>query len=104
MYTFKFSSETSSMWNKNWNYIFLRNTQNYANDLLRVKSIVNLNDVLDFLGMAPSIDGFKYGWLTRSPEDYIDFGLDVRDDLDTDEIILDFNCEKFDDLFRERKN
>lgn len=68
--------------NKHWqradeyNHIFIQAQQNYANDLLRAKGHVFLNDVHDMLGLPRTKAGQIVGWvLGGDGDDYIDFGI-----------------------------
>ena len=68
--------------NKHWqradeyNHIFIQAQQNYANDLLRTKGHVFLNDVHDMLGLPRTKAGQIVGWvLGGDGDDYIDFGI-----------------------------
>lgn len=73
--------------NSNWtsppeyNMIFLRAQQNFANDLLQKRGHVFLNDIYDSLGMERTKAGAIVGWLWKGDGDnYIDFGIfDGRD-------------------------
>lgn len=98
-------SEGLDMWRPNpeLNRIFLKAQQNYANDMLKVRGHVMLNDVYDMLGMERSSAGCVVGWvLGKGGDDYIDFGIfndatnpQVRDflELREDSILLDFNVD-----------
>ncbi len=69
--------------NQNWspmpeyNVMFIRAQQNYANDRLRAKGHLFLNDVYDMLGFERTPPGAVTGWLwdKGSGDDYIDFGV-----------------------------
>lgn len=68
--------------NKHWqradeyNHIFIQAQQNYANDLLRAKGHVFLNDVHDMLGLPRTKAGQIVGWVMDGDGDnYIDFGI-----------------------------
>lgn len=87
-----------------YNLLFLKSRQNYANDLLKAKGRVFLNEVYDMLGLPPSKAGQVVGWVydpeNPSGDNYIDFGLynftDNYDDFiygDNEEILLDFNVD-----------
>lgn len=72
--------------NKNWspvpeyNILFLRSQQNYANDRLRAKGHLFLNDVYDMLGMERTTPGAVVGWLWQHGGDnYVDFGIFNRE-------------------------
>lgn len=92
-------------WNVNWqkdaehNRIFLQCQQKYANDMLRARGHVFLNDVYDALGMERSRAGAVVGWIIDGDGDgYIDFGLfEARSArfINNQErsIILDFNVD-----------
>lgn len=85
--------------------LFLRQTQNYANDLLKLRGHVFLNDVYDMLGFQRSKAGQLVGWVydEKNPvgDNFIDFGIyDIykegsRDFVDNREpaIWLDFNVD-----------
>ena len=75
--------------NPNWsrnpvsNLTFLRAQQNFANNALRAKGHLILNDVYDMLGFPRSSDGYLVGWVYdpnkeidgHIGDDYIDFGI-----------------------------
>lgn len=74
-----FFDETSSSYRKNrlMNLTFLRHQQLYANDMLRLRGHVLLNDVLDSLGLERTPAGAVCGWI-RGAEDgdnFVDFGI-----------------------------
>ena len=87
--TVKVASGSPSMYarffddnNRNWsptseyNILFLRCQQNYANDQLKARGHVFLNDVYDSLGMERSTEGAVVGWLWDGTGDnFIDFGV-----------------------------
>lgn len=91
-------------WTKNpeYNLMFLRQQQNYANDLLQKRGHVFLNEVYDMLGIPRSSAGQAVGWvLGGGGDDYIDFGIyDVHKPTNMDfvngyerSILLDFNVD-----------
>lgn len=71
--------------NKGWekdaelNLMFLRRQQEYANDLLRSKGHLFLNEVYDMLGIPRSKAGQVVGWIydEKKPngDNYVDFGI-----------------------------
>lgn len=67
--------------NKNWkktpeyNLIFLKSQQNYANDLLLSRGHIFLNEVYDMLGMDRSQAGAIVGWVLGEGDNYVDFGI-----------------------------
>lgn len=70
--------EYSEKWQKDpeLNRIYLECQQAYANDLLKVRGHVLLNDVYDMLGMDRSSAGAVVGWVIGEEGDnYIDFGM-----------------------------
>lgn len=99
----RFFDEYSSSWNKTpeYNLTFLRCQQNYANDLLRSRGHVFLNEVYDMLGVDRSKAGAVVGWVRGNGDDFIDFGvfdrqrLGARDFVNGREasILLDFNVD-----------
>lgn len=103
-YEFDFNRHTApTTWSSNPDYseAFLRNTQNYFNDMLNVRGHVFLNEVLDALGLARTPAGAVCGWYKGAGDDYIDFGyMDsfMRDykldnDLCKKNIHLNFNVD-----------
>lgn len=93
-------------WEKNgeYNLLFLRAQQRYANDLLRSKKRLFLNEVYDMLGFPRTKAGQVVGWV-YDPEmngigdNYVDFGIFASSDNYTDclygndPILLDFNVD-----------
>lgn len=88
-----------------YNLMFLRRQQNYANDLLKVKGRVFLNEVYKMLGLHETKAGQLAGWVydPENPniDNYIDFGIyDVTKEGSRDfvngiekAILLDFNVD-----------
>jgi len=100
----RFFDEYSTSWSKEpeYNLVFLTCQQNYANDLLRSRGHVFLNEVYDLLGIPRSEAGAVVGWILGVGDDYIDFGVwddrtnsRVRDFVNGWEgaILLDFNVD-----------
>jgi Family of unknown function (DUF6353) len=102
----RFFDNASSSWSKEpeYNLIFLKAQQNYANDMLHARGHVFLNDVYDMLKLERSQAGAVVGWLlTRdgSTDNFINFGLfDDNSDKVIDfvngregAILLDFNVD-----------
>jgi Family of unknown function (DUF6353) len=102
----RFFDQSSSSWSKEpeYNLIFLKAQQNYANDLLHARGHVLLNDVYDMLGIPRSKAGAVVGWvLSRNgtTDDFVNFGVfedrsdKVRDFVNGREgaILLDFNVD-----------
>ena len=100
----RFFDQMSSSWSKEpeYNLVFLTCQQNYANDLLRSRGHVFLNEVYDLLGIPRSEAGAVVGWILGVGDDYIDFGVwddrtnsRVRDFVNGWEgaILLDFNVD-----------
>lgn len=94
-----FSKETSKRWDESaeYNKSFLINAQNYANDMLRVRGHVFLNEIYDSLGFERSEAGAIVGWVKDMGDGFIDFNLfdpdgNIRfiNGLDNS-ILLDFN-------------
>ena len=101
----KFYDEYSPNWSRDpeINKIFLKNQQNYVNDLLRARGHVFLNEVYERLGIPHTKAGAVVGWIMGPEGDnYIDFGVftpdandRVRDFVNGREgsILLDFNVD-----------
>lgn len=95
--------------NPNWspqpeyNLIFLRAQQTYANQLLNARGHVFLNDIYDALGIDRSKEGAVVGWVKNGEGDnYIDFGCFDGEAMDSfydfvvgneDSLWLDFNVD-----------
>lgn len=84
-YTFCFSKETSSCWqdDSEANRFFLLQQQDWANDQLKSRGRLFLNEVLDMLGIDRVRLGQTVGWVydEKNPvgDNFIDFGLgDIR--------------------------
>lgn len=74
----RFFDESSKYWHKNpeYNLIFARDMQNYANDMLYSRGSVFLNEVYDMFDIPRTKDGAIVGWvLDKDGNGYIDFGL-----------------------------
>ena len=93
-------------WTRNaeLNKVFLIQTQNAANDKLRLNGILTLNEVYDMLGVQRTAYGQIAGWVYTEDDSigdgYVDFGIfNTNDPKACDfvngyekSIILDFNC------------
>lgn len=97
--------------NKGWtddpeaNLMFLRQTQNYANDLLKRQGYLFLNDVYKTLGIRATKAGQVVGWIydEKNPvgDNFVDFGIyDINKPRNRDfvngyenVILLDFNVD-----------
>lgn len=74
----KFFDEYSTQWQKSaeTNLYFLRLQQNHANDMLRARGHVFLNEVYDMLGLPRTKEGSIYGWVMNADgSTVIDFGI-----------------------------
>ena len=87
-----------------YNIMFLKSQENYANDLLRSKKRLFLNDVYEMLGLPRTKAGQVVGWVYDKDnpvgDNYVDFGL-YADNLSYSDfangfdpaILLDFNVD-----------
>lgn len=102
----RFFDDGSPSWNPypEYNLIFLQAQQNYANDMLRARGHLFLNEVYERLGIPHSKAGAVVGWVMskdNNRDNYIDFGvfegrtLMSRDFVNGHEgaILLDFNVD-----------
>ena len=99
----RFFDESSPEWKKNaeYNRMFLECQQKYANNLLKARGHVFLNEIYDMLGFPRSQAGAVVGWVLGNGDDYIDFGIyncyreKARDFVNGYErsILLDFNVD-----------
>jgi hypothetical protein len=74
----RFFDEGSAHWEKNaeFNRLFVQCQQNYANELLRARGHVFLNEVYDSLGIDRSKAGAVVGWvISKTGDNFIDFGM-----------------------------
>lgn len=98
--------EGNTGWTRNaeLNKVFLIQTQNAANDKLRLNGILTLNEVYDMLGVQRTAYGQIAGWVYTEDDSigdgFVDFGIfNTNDPKACDfvngyekSIILDFNC------------
>lgn len=102
----RFFDPISPSWSREpeYNLIFLKCQQNYANDLLRSRGHVFLNEVYDMLGLPRSKAGAVVGWLLSpngETDNFVNFGVfDGREQVARDfvnglegAILLDFNVD-----------
>lgn len=103
----RFFDEASPCWQNDpeYNLMFLKSQQQYANDLLRAKGRLFLNDVYDMLGIDKTKAGQVVGWVydeaNPSGDNFVDFGIydmtkeRVRAFVNGYEtnILLDFNVD-----------
>lgn len=100
----RFFDELCSSWSSvpEYNLIFLKCQQNFANDMLKARGHVFLNEVYDMLGIDRTKAGAVVGWVYgKGGDDYIDFGVFDRmnqkaiDFVNGREgaILLDFNVD-----------
>lgn len=96
--------------NPNWcdsneyNIHFLTSTQKWANDRLRLRGYLFLNEVYEMLGLPPTKEGQIVGWVYNEDnpigDNFVDFGL-YKDNLSYSDfvngfdpaILLDFNVD-----------
>lgn len=84
----RFFDDGCSNWEKDseYNLMFLRAEQNYANDRLKARGYLFLNEVYDRLGIPASKAGQIVGWVYNADkpvgDNYVDFG------------IYEMNCER----------
>lgn len=86
-----------------YNQMFLRCQQQFANDMLRARGYVFLNDVYEMLGFPRTKAGQIVGWVIDggNSDNYIDFGIFKGNEWDTKQFLrgyetsvrLDFNVD-----------
>lgn len=98
--------EGNTGWTKNaeLNKVFLIQQQNWANDRLRLRGYLTLNEVYEMIGAPTTAYGQIAGWVYTEDcsigDNFVDFGIfDVNNEKACDfvngrerSIILDFNC------------
>lgn len=103
----RFFDDGCAGWTKDpeYNLMFLRDQQRYANDLLKAKGHLFLNEVYDLLGIPRTKAGQIVGWIydEKHPngDNFVDFGIyDTNKTANRDfvngyerTILLDFNVD-----------
>ena len=103
----RFFDEYCAGWTKDaeYNLMFLRQQQNYANELLKSRGHLFLNEVYDMLGIDRTKAGNIVGWVydEKHPvgDNFVDFGIYVLDNEKARDfvngrersILLDFNVD-----------
>ena len=99
----RFFDEYSGVWSKDpeYNLVFLQCQQKYANDMLRARGHLFLNEVYDTLGLSRTKAGSVVGWImSLNGDNHVDFGIfdnnqNARDFVNGREgaILLDFNVD-----------
>lgn len=103
----RFFDDGCAGWEKDpeYNLMFLRAQQQYANDLLVTNGYLFLNEVYDMLGIPRTKAGQVVGWVydpeNNVGDNYVDFGIyDIRRQENRDfvngyerSILLDFNVD-----------
>lgn len=98
--------EGNNGWTKNaeLNKVFLIQQQNWANDKLRLRGYLTLNEVYEMVGAPTTAYGQIAGWVYTEDssvgDNFVDFGIfDVTNEKACDfvngrerSVILDFNC------------
>ena len=80
----RFFDESCIGWTKNaeYNMMFVLQQQSYANDMLKVKGHLFLNDVYDLFGIPHTKAGQVVGWVydEKNPlgDNFVDFGLQLE--------------------------
>jgi hypothetical protein len=103
----RFFDDGCTGWDKDseYNLMFLKSQQAHANDILRTRGHLFLNEVYDMLGIPRSKAGNIVGWVydEKNPngDNFVDFGIyDLYDEKKRDfvngyerSILLDFNVD-----------
>ena len=84
-----------------YNFLFVRSVQNFANDMLRARGHLFLNEVYDMLGIPRTGAGQVVGWVLENGDGYVDFGVFDGDNAMARNfvngregaILLDFNVD-----------
>lgn len=102
----RFFNEDNPNWKTTpeYNVMFLRQAQNWANDRLKVRGYLLLNEMYHELGLDETTEGSVVGWVWKNPEGdgEVDFGIFEPDAADmfyefavgnNGSILLDFNVD-----------
>ncbi len=84
--------------NMDYNRMFLKAQQQYANDKLQARGHIFLNEVLDDLDLPRSPAGQIVGWTKDGPDGYVNFRIleverETEDGHHEPALLLDFNVE-----------
>lgn len=84
--------------NSDYNMMFLKAQQAYANDKLQARGHLFLNEVFDDLDLPRTQAGQIVGWTTNGPDGYVNFRIieverETEDGRHEPVILLDFNVE-----------
>lgn len=74
----RFFDSSCKEWTKNceYNMAYLLSQQSYANDMLKARGHIFLNEVYDALGMERSKAGAVVGWaISKDGDNFVDFGI-----------------------------
>lgn len=102
----KGNSVKNDYWNNDneYNLMFIKKIERYANDRLKIKRFLFLNEVYEMLGLPRTKEGQIVGWVydenNEEGDNYVDFGL-YKDNLSYSDfvngfenaILLDFNVD-----------
>ena len=93
---------SSSVWNDQMNIneyalLFLKRNERYANDILRTRGYLFLNEVYDMLGLPRTVAGQIVGW-RYDEHKTVSFNIYSKDNSDfvngyRHEALLDFNVD-----------
>lgn len=102
----RFYDDGNTGWTKDpeYNLMFLRRQQDFANEMLKSRGYLFLNEVYDMLGIPRSKAGQVVGWIydKKNPkgDNYVDFGIYNNKDVNRNfvngyepTILLDFNVD-----------
>jgi hypothetical protein len=99
----RFYDQFAATWSKDaeYNNIFLRSQQQYANDMLKARGHLFLNEVYDMLGLERTQAGSVVGWIiSKDGDNFVDFGVFDGHEASRDfvngregSILLDFNVD-----------
>lgn len=84
--------------NPDYNRMFLKAQQTFANDKLQTRGHLFLNEVLDDLDLPRTPAGQIVGWTKDGPDGYVNFRIveverETEDGRHEPELLLDFNVE-----------
>lgn len=84
--------------NMDYNRMFLKAQQQFANDKLQARGHIFLNEVLDDLDLPRSPAGQIVGWTKEGPDGYVNFRIleverETEDGRHEPALLLDFNVE-----------